>query len=92
MAPAAVYLPEEIFDQLPAAREHPSMLIKFMLDAADPIALAAALRRNIYPQVDEKAPEMEGLAGWMMDVSTQLAAQSEETIATGSLTLPLPGR
>ena len=62
------------------------------LDASDRVALAAALRRNIYPQVDEMAPDMEGLAGWMMDASTQLATQSEDTIATGSLTLPLPGR
>jgi cytochrome b pre-mRNA-processing protein 3 len=32
------------------------------------------------------------LAGWMMEASAALAAQSEETIATGSLTLPLPLR
>jgi cytochrome b pre-mRNA-processing protein 3 len=62
------------------------------LDASDRPALAAALRRNIYPQVDDKAPDMEGLAGWMMEASAALAAQSEETIATGSLTLPLPLR
>ncbi len=62
------------------------------LDASDPAALAAALRRNIYPQADETAPDMDGLAGWMMETSQVLAAQSEETIATGSLTLPLPGR
>ncbi|MGV1783241.1 MULTISPECIES: ubiquinol-cytochrome C chaperone family protein [Agrobacterium] len=61
------------------------------LDASDPVALAAALRRNIYPQTDEKAPELEGLAGWMMEASSTLSAGSEETIATGSLKLPLPG-
>ena len=61
------------------------------LDASDPVALAAALRRNIYPQTDEKAPELDGLAGWMMEASSNLSTGSEETIATGSLKLPLPG-
>lgn len=62
------------------------------LDTSDLAALAAALRRNIYPQADENAPALDGLAGWMMEASSVLAACSEETIATGSLTLPLPGR
>ncbi|MCZ7463511.1 ubiquinol-cytochrome C chaperone family protein [Rhizobium rhizogenes] len=62
------------------------------LDASDPVALAAALRRNIYPQADETAPALDGLAGWMMEASSALSGGSEETIATGSLTLPLPGR
>lgn len=62
------------------------------LDASDAVALAAALRRNIYPQTDDKAPQLDGLAGWMMETSSALSACSEETIATGSLTLPLPGQ
>ncbi|HBT67459.1 MAG TPA: ubiquinol-cytochrome C chaperone, partial [Agrobacterium sp.] len=36
--------------------------------------------------------QLDGLAGWMMETSSALSACSEETIATGSLTLPLPGQ
>lgn len=51
------------------------------LDASDPVALAAALRRNIYPQTDEKAPELDGLAGWMMEASSNLPQAPKKTIA-----------
>ena len=60
------------------------------LDADDQDALAAALRRNIYPQADEPAPDMRGLANWIMAASRMLSAQPEEAVATGSVTLPSP--
>ncbi|NWJ22825.1 ubiquinol-cytochrome C chaperone family protein [Rhizobium sp. RM] len=62
------------------------------LDASDSAALAAALKRNIYPQSDEAAPDMMALAQWMMKASDVLSAQSEDRVATGSLTPPLPGQ
>ncbi|KQO80354.1 ubiquinol-cytochrome C chaperone family protein [Rhizobium sp. Leaf262] len=60
------------------------------LDNADAEALAAALTRNIYPQAEVPAPDMRGLANWMMTASDVLSAQSEELIATGQVTLPAP--
>jgi cytochrome b pre-mRNA-processing protein 3 len=45
-----------------------------------------------YGRLESYAAALDGLAGWMMEASSVLAACSEETIATGSLTLPLPGR
>lgn len=60
------------------------------LEARDREALAAALLRNIYPQAETPAPDMSGLANWMIAASDVLSAQSEDVIATGSLTLPSP--
>jgi cytochrome b pre-mRNA-processing protein 3 len=60
------------------------------LEAQDREALAAALLRNIYPQAEAPAPDMSGLANWMIAASEVLSAQSEDVIATGSLTLPSP--
>lgn len=60
------------------------------LDGADADALAAALRRNIYPQADETAPDMCALAKWMMMASETLSSQSEDAVVTGSATLPSP--
>lgn len=60
------------------------------LDAADGQALAAALLRNIYPQTEASAPDMRGLANWMMTAAQALSAQSEDLIATGHVTLPIP--
>ncbi|GAK69367.1 hypothetical protein RRU01S_05_00090 [Agrobacterium rubi TR3 = NBRC 13261] len=60
------------------------------LDASDATALAAALARNIYPQADASAPDMRGLANWMMVAADALSAQSEDLIATGRVTLPAP--
>ncbi|WP_288426886.1 ubiquinol-cytochrome C chaperone family protein [uncultured Agrobacterium sp.] len=60
------------------------------IDGADEDALAAALRRNIYPQADETAPDMRALAKWMMVASEALSAQPEDAVATGSATLPSP--
>ncbi|NTJ42051.1 ubiquinol-cytochrome C chaperone [Agrobacterium larrymoorei] len=60
------------------------------IDGADEDALAAALRRNIYPQADETAPDMRALAKWMMVASEALSAQPEDAVATGNATLPSP--
>ena len=61
------------------------------MDGNDRAALAAALRRNIYPKTDEGA-SMAALADWMMDAEAHLAAVTEADIATGSATLPQPGK
>lgn len=60
------------------------------LDGDDAQALAAALKRNIYPQADEDTPDMEMLAQWMIMASASLVDQSEEIVATGTVTLPSP--
>lgn len=60
------------------------------LDTRDEAALAAALARNIYPQSEASAPDMRGLADWMMGAADALAAQSEDLIATGRVLLPIP--
>ncbi|MCI9865095.1 ubiquinol-cytochrome C chaperone family protein [Rhizobium skierniewicense] len=60
------------------------------LDTQDGEALAAALARNIYPEPDTTAPDMRGLADWMMGAADALAAQSEELIATGRVSMPIP--
>ena len=61
------------------------------MDGNDRDALAAALRRNIYPTASEEAPSMLGLADWMMTAETHLAGVTEAEIATGSAILPQPG-
>jgi cytochrome b pre-mRNA-processing protein 3 len=60
------------------------------MDGNDRLALAAALRRNIYPDQGEGAPSMEGLAEWMVAAERHLSGVSETEIATGSATLPQP--
>ena len=60
------------------------------MDASDVAALAAALKRNIYPHADESGPTMDGLARWMMAAAVMLESQSEDQIVTGSITLPPP--
>ncbi|MEH3125926.1 ubiquinol-cytochrome C chaperone family protein [Agrobacterium cavarae] len=60
------------------------------IDGADADALAAALRRNIYPQAYEAAPDMRALSKWMMSASEMLSAQPEDAVATGTVTLPSP--
>ena len=61
------------------------------LDNADASLLAAALRRNIYPQAGIEAPVMAGLAGWMTTVDRDLAALDDETVTTGSVVMIVPG-
>lgn len=53
--------------------------------------LAAALRRNIFPEKDD-APAMDGLAEWMIAAETALAAVSEDEISRGQAVLPQPDR
>lgn len=60
------------------------------LENSDAETLAAALKRNIYPQADAATPEMEKLAQWMITASETLVEQSEEIVATGAVTLPPP--
>ncbi|MBB3963925.1 cytochrome b pre-mRNA-processing protein 3 [Rhizobium metallidurans] len=57
------------------------------MDANDVPALAMALGRNIHPEAAD-AVDMRGLADWMFAAESELSAQSEDTIATGSATLP----
>jgi cytochrome b pre-mRNA-processing protein 3 len=57
------------------------------MDTDDVAALAVALRRNIHPKTEDPI-DMLGLANWMFAAEAHLSAQSEETIATGSATLP----
>lgn len=60
------------------------------MDGNDRVALAAALRRNIYPKADDGEASMTALADWMMTAEAHLAGIAEAEIATGSATLPLP--
>ncbi len=60
------------------------------MDGNDRDGLAAALRRNIYPQQGKGTPSMDGLADWMMTAERRLADVSETEIATGSAMLPEP--
>ncbi len=57
------------------------------MDATDAEALNDALSRNIHPKATD-AVDMRALAGWMFEAEAHLSAQSEDTIATGSATLP----
>ena len=61
------------------------------LEARDAAALAQALQRNVYPQKGD-APDMHGLADWMLTAEAALAYISEEEISRGQAILPPPGR
>lgn len=61
------------------------------LDKDDADLLASALRRNIYPEMGDDAPDMAGLAEWMMDAERRLRALDEEVVETGSVRLDTPG-
>jgi cytochrome b pre-mRNA-processing protein 3 len=60
------------------------------LETKDVEGLAEALRRNIHPQ-ESDAPEMRGLAVWMIAAEADLAGVSEDEISRGLLQLPAPG-
>lgn len=60
------------------------------LDANDDVALAAALCRNIHPDVDN-APSMDALAGWALLAERHLAGVAEDVVAAGGVTLPDAG-
>ncbi|MBW8300204.1 MAG: hypothetical protein K0M60_11430 [Hydrogenophaga sp.] len=61
------------------------------LDKDDGPLLASALRRNIYPETGDDAPNMAGLAEWMMDAERKLRALDEEVVETGTVRLDTPG-
>lgn len=61
------------------------------LDKDDAGLLASALRRNIYPETGDDAPDMAGLAEWMMDAERRLRALDEEVVETGNVRLDTPG-
>jgi cytochrome b pre-mRNA-processing protein 3 len=60
------------------------------LQERDAEALAASLRRNIYPEMQD-APSMRGLADWMIVAEAALSGISEDEIARGGAVLPPPG-
>lgn len=59
------------------------------LAARDEDKLAAALARNIYPEVTAP-PSMLALARWMIKAEAELAAVAEDRIARGDLAMPAP--
>jgi cytochrome b pre-mRNA-processing protein 3 len=59
------------------------------LDAGDADQLAASLGRNIHPEI-HPAPDMAGLAGWMIATERQLAEISEDDISRGGAFIPPP--
>jgi cytochrome b pre-mRNA-processing protein 3 len=61
------------------------------LDASDEEALAQALKRNIYPDDIESAPDMQGLAHYLSAAEAHLAALDEFVIETGDAQLPPAG-
>lgn len=61
------------------------------IGAADAGLLAAALRRNIYPQ-QPQAPDMSGLSAYIMAADRDLKDVSEEELSEGRLDLPNPVR
>ena len=63
------------------------------LEAKDADQLAEALSRNIYPPTAKgagEAPSMRALADYMIAAEATMAGISDDDIATGSVTLPIP--
>jgi cytochrome b pre-mRNA-processing protein 3 len=61
------------------------------IEANDVIALDEALRRNIHPKA-EAAPEMRGLADWMLLAEDAMRGVTDEEIARGQVVPPAPGQ
>lgn len=61
------------------------------LDVGDRAALAQALKRNIYPETVEAAPDMQALADYIFAAEAHLTALDELTIETGDARLPAAG-
>lgn len=55
------------------------------LDFGDREGLAAALRRNIYPEGGDAVPSMDGLASYLFTAEAAMAAVGEEAITVGAL-------
>ncbi len=60
------------------------------LDAHDAGQLSATLARNIHAGV-AVAPDMSGLANWMLETERQLATVSEDDVSRGQVMIPAPG-
>ena len=60
------------------------------LEKSDVTELAAALKRNFHPKDDDPALTMQGLASYLLRVEADLAAQGEDIVETGTLTLLEP--
>lgn len=60
------------------------------LDLKDVSALSAALQRNIHPEQAD-APDMAGLAEWMLAADKHLDGVSDEAVATGTVQMTVPG-
>lgn len=60
------------------------------LDLKDVSALSAALQRNIHPEQAD-APDMAGLAEWMLAADRDLDGVSDEAVATGTVQMTVPG-
>lgn len=58
------------------------------LDGGSKDTLALALKRNIYPQETETAPDMHGLARYLFAAEAHLTATEERVIETGEAQLP----
>jgi cytochrome b pre-mRNA-processing protein 3 len=61
------------------------------LDAGDREALAQALKRNIYPDDGDAAPNMHGLADYLFAAEAHLTALDEISVETGNAQLPATG-
>ncbi|PYB70780.1 ubiquinol-cytochrome C chaperone family protein [Rhizobium wuzhouense] len=59
------------------------------LDKGDRDALAAALARNIHPEV-APTPDMQSLAGWMFSAEQALGSVAEAEIETGTARIAVP--
>jgi cytochrome b pre-mRNA-processing protein 3 len=59
------------------------------LDKGDREALAAALARNLHPEV-APAPDMQALADWMFSAEQALGSVAEAEIETGSARIAVP--
>jgi cytochrome b pre-mRNA-processing protein 3 len=59
------------------------------LDKGDREVLAAALARNLHPEV-APAPDMRALADWMFSAEQALASVAEAEIETGSARIAVP--
>lgn len=61
------------------------------LNAKDKEKLAEALKRNFHPQALELAPDMSGLAEYLLFAEAQLADLPDDTLLSGLLVIPRAG-
>ena len=58
------------------------------LNDRDQAILADALKRNFHPLNLENAPDMSGLAAYLLSAEAQLSNLSDDTLLSGLLALP----